>query len=100
MMLVDGMLSSVGKGTTMKVQLRSALVGSATAIALLAVPGAALASQGNGASIGSSTMDTVAMSEMLPGMHVMMDSPGHERFMASLGHEHVMNSPGHQAMMN
>ena len=85
----------------MKMQLRSALVGSATVIALLAVPGAALASQGNGASIESSATDTVAMSEMPPpGMHVMMNSPGHKRFMASPGHEHVMNSPGHQAMMD
>ena len=84
----------------MKMQLRSALVGSATVIALLAVPGAALASQDNGASIESSATDTVAMSEMPPGMHVMMNSPGHERFMQSPGHEHVMNSPGHQAMMD
>ena len=77
----------------MNVQLRSALVGSATALALLAVPGAALASPGNDAT------DTVAMSEMPPGMHVMMNAPGHGRFMASPGHEHVMNSPDHQAMM-
>lgn len=84
----------------MKVQLRSALVGSATALALLAAPGAALASQGNGANTGSSATDTVAISEMPPGMHVMMSSPGHERFMASPGHEHVMSSPGHQAMMD
>ena len=84
----------------MSMQLRSALVGSATAIALLAVPGAALASQGNSASIKSSTTDTVVMSEMPPGMHVMMNAPGHENFMASPGHEHVMNSPGHEAMMD
>ena len=84
----------------MKMQLRSALVGSATAITLLAVPGAALASQGNGPSIESSATDTVGMCEAPPGMHVMMNSPGHERFMASPGHEHVMNSPGHQAMMD
>lgn len=84
--------------TMMRIQLRSALVGSAAAIALLAVPGAALASQGNDASIESSYPATVAMSDMPPGMHMMMNSPGHERFMASHGHEHVMNSPGHQAM--
>ena len=84
----------------MKMQLRSALVCSATAIALLAVPGAASASHGNGASTGSSATDTVAMSVMPPGMHVMMSSPGHEHFMASPGHEHVMSSPGHQAMMD
>ena len=83
----------------MNMHLRSALVGSATAIALLAVPGAALASQGNSASIEPSATETVAMSEMPPGMHVMMSTPGHANFMASPGHEHVMNSPGHQAMM-
>lgn len=70
----------------MKIHLRSAIVGSATAIALLAVPGAAFASQGNG--------------EMPPGMSVMMNAPGHEHFMSSPGHEHVMTSPGHQAMMD
>ena len=86
--------------TKMRIQLRSALVGSAAAIALLAVPGAALASQGNDASIESSPSATVAMSDMPPGMQTMMNSPGHEYFMASPGHEHVMNSPGHQAMMN
>lgn len=84
----------------MRMQLRSALVGIITTVALLAVPGAALASQGNGASIESSATDTAAMSEMPPGMHVMMNSPGHEKFMASPGHEHVMNSPGHQSMMD
>lgn len=84
----------------MRIQLRSALVGSAAAIALFAVPGAALASQGNDGSVESSPTATVAMSGMPPGMHVMMNSPGHERFMASPGHEHVMNSPGHQAMMD
>ena len=86
--------------TKMRIQLRSALVGSAAAIALLAVPGAALASQGNDASIESSPSATVAMSDIPPGMQTMMNSPGHEYFMASPGHEHVMNSPGHQAMMN
>ena len=70
----------------MNKQLRSALVGAATAIALLAVPGAALASQGDG--------------EMPPGMYVMMNAPGHANFMATPGHDHVMSSPGHQAMMN
>lgn len=70
----------------MKIHLRSALVGSAAVIALLAAPGAALAAQGN--------------STMPPGMQVMMNAPGHEHFMASPGHEHVMNSPGHQAMMD
>ena len=84
----------------MRIQLRSALVGSAAAIALLAVPGAALASQGNDASIESSYPATVAMSDMRSGMHMMMDSPGHESLMASPGREHVMNSPGHQAMMD
>ena len=84
----------------MRIQLRSALVGSAAVIALLAVPGAAVASQGNGASIQPSPSATVAMSDMPPGMHMMMNSPGHENFMASSGHEHVMNSPGHQAMMD
>jgi hypothetical protein len=84
----------------MNVQLRSALVGSATAIALLAGPAAALAAPGNDASIDPSTTDTVVMSEMPPGMHVMMNAPGHENFMASPGHEHVMNSPGHQARMD
>ena len=84
----------------MKMQLRSALVGSATALALLAVPGTALASHGNGASSESSATVTVAMSEVPHGMHVMMNSPGHVKFMASPGHEHVMNSPGHQAMMH
>ncbi len=68
----------------MKIHLRSAIVGSATAVALLAVPGAALASQ-----------DT---STMPPGMSVMMNAPGHEHLMASPGHEHVMTSPGHQSM--
>ena len=82
----------------MRIQLRSALVGSAAAIALLTVPGAALASQGNDASIESSESAAVAMSDMPPGMHMMMNSPGHEEFMTSPGHEHVMNSPGHQAM--
>lgn len=71
----------------MNTQLRSALVGAATAIALLAVPGAALASQG-------SSTDTP------PGMSVMMNAPGHEHLMSSPGHDHVMTSPGHQAMMD
>lgn len=84
----------------MRIHLRSALVGSAAAIALLALPGAALASQGSDASIESDPTATVAMSDMAPGMHMMMNSPGHERFMASPGHEHVMNSPGQQAMMD
>jgi hypothetical protein len=84
----------------MRIQLRSAVVGSAAAIALLAVPGAALASQGNDASIKPSPSATVAMSDMPPGMHIMMNSPGHENFMASPGHEHVMTSPGHLAMMD
>lgn len=84
----------------MNKQLRSALVGSATAIALLAVPGAALAAQGNDASPEPSATDTMSMSEMPPGMHVMMNSPGHEHFMDSPGHDHVMNSPGHLAMMH
>lgn len=84
----------------MRIQLRSALIGSAAAIALLAVPGAALASQGNDASIESSYPATVAMSDVPHGMRMMMNSPGHEKFMASPGHEHVMNSPGHQAMMD
>ena len=84
----------------MKMQLRSALVVSATAAVLLAVPGAALASQGNGTSIEPSTTGTVAMCEMPPGMLVMMNAPGHETFMASPGHEHVMSSPGHMAMMD
>ncbi len=86
--------------TNMRIQLRSALVASAAAIALLALPGAALAAQDNVASIESSPTATVAMSEMPPGMHMMMNSPGHEHFMVSPGHEHVMNSPGHQAMMD
>ena len=84
----------------MKMQLRSALVGGATAIALLAGPAAALAAQGNDASIEPSTTNSGSMSEMPPGLHVMMNAPGHENFMASPGHEHVMNSPGHQAMMD
>lgn len=84
----------------MRIQLRSALVGSAVAIALLAVPGAALASQGNDASFESSPSATVAMTDLPPGMHMMMNSPGHEEFMASPGHERVMNSPGHQAMVD
>lgn len=84
----------------MRIRLRSALVGSATAIAVLAVPGAALASQGNDATIEPSSTATVAMNDMPPGMHTMMNSPGHEKFMASSGHEHVMSAPGHQAMMD
>ena len=88
------------KGTKMRIELRSALVGGAAAIALLAVPGAALASQGDDASIDSSYPATTAMSDMPPGMQIMMSSPGHERFMTSPGHEHVMTSPGHQAMMD
>lgn len=84
----------------MKTQLRSALVGSITTVVLLAAPGAAFASQGNGASIESSPTDTVAMSEMPPGMDVMMNAPGHGHFMASPGHDHVMSSPGHMAMMD
>ncbi len=84
----------------MRFQLRVALVGSAAAIAVLAVPGTALASQGNDARIESSPPATVAMSDVPAGMHMMMNSPGHERFMASPGHEDVMNSPGHQAMMD
>lgn len=81
----------------MRTQLRSALVGSAAAIALLAVPGAASASQGTHIEPGPTS--AVAMGVMPPGMHVMMNAPGHENFMASPGHEHVMSSPGHQAMM-
>lgn len=84
----------------MRIQLRSALVGTAATIALLAAPGAALASQGNDASIESSPTATGAMSDTPRGMNTMMNSPGHENFMASPGHEHVMNSPGHQAMMD
>jgi hypothetical protein len=84
----------------MRIELRSALVGGAAAIALLAVPGAALASQGNDASIDSSYPATAAMSDMPPGMQMMMSSPGHGKFMTSPGHEHVMTSPGHQAMMD
>jgi hypothetical protein len=84
----------------MKIQLRSALVGSATALALLAGPAAALAEQGDGASIEPTVTDTMSMTEMPHGMHVMMHSPGHEKFMASPGHEHVMSSPGHMAMMD
>lgn len=80
----------------MRIELRSALVGSAAAIALIAVPGTALASQGNDAGIDSSYPATAAMSDMPPGMHMMMS----ERFMTSPGHEHVMTSPGHQAMMD
>ncbi len=83
----------------MRTHLRAVLVGSATAIALLAVPGTALASQGPAANIDSSPTATVAMADMPPGMHVMMNAPGHENFMASPGHEHVVSSPGHQAMM-
>ena len=82
----------------MRIQLRAALVGSAAAIALLAVPGAALASQGTTANIESNPTATVAMADMPPGMHAMMNAPGHENFMASPGHEHVMSSPGHLAM--
>lgn len=85
--------------TMMRLRLRSALVGSAAAIAVLAVPGAALAAQGNDAIIEPSPAATVAMNDVPPGMHMMMNSPGHERFVASSGHEHVMSSPGHQAMM-
>jgi hypothetical protein len=84
----------------MKIQLRSALVGSATALVLLAGPAAALASQDKGASIEPSPTDTMTMTEMPHGMHVMMNSPGHAKFMASPGHEHVMTSPGHMAMMD
>ncbi|MCU1636862.1 MAG: hypothetical protein JWQ68_2101 [Cryobacterium sp.] len=84
----------------MKIQLRSALVGSAAALALLAGPAAALAAQGTDASTEPSPTDTTAMTEMPPGMHVMMHSPSHANFMASPGHEHVMNSPGHMAMMD
>lgn len=83
----------------MKIQLRTALVGSATALALLAGPAGALAAQGNGASIEPSPTDT-PMTEMPHGMHVMMNLPGHEKFMASPGHEHAMTSPGHMAMMD
>jgi len=81
-------------------QLRSALVASAPAIALLAVPGAALASQGHGANIESSATATVATSEMPPGMDVVLYSLKHGMVLTSPGHEHVMNSPGHQAMMD
>lgn len=84
----------------MKLRLRSALVSSAAAIAALVVPGPAVASQGNDAFIEPSSTATVAMNDMPPGMHTMMNSPGHERFVASSGHEHVMSSPGHQAMMD
>lgn len=84
----------------MRSQLRAALVGSAAAIALLAVPGAALASQGAAANTEASPTATVAIADMPPGMHVMMNAPGHENFMASPGHEHAMSSPGHQRMMD
>ncbi len=84
----------------MNMQLRSALVGSATAIAMLTVSGTALASQGNDVTIESTPTDTVTVDEMPPGMNMMMNSPGHKRFMASPGHEHVMNSLGHQTMMD
>lgn len=84
----------------MRTQLRAALVGSTAAIALLALPGAALASQSTAANIESSPTATDAMADMPPGMHVMMNAPGHENLMASPGHEHVMSSPGHQRMMD
>jgi len=66
---------------------------------VLALPGAALAFQGNDAIIELSPTATVGMNEMPPGMHMMMNSPGHEKFVGSSGHEHVMSAPGHQAMM-
>ena len=84
----------------MRNQLRSALVGTATAIAVLAVPGLALASQGNDATIEPSYTATMEMNDMPPGMNAMMNSPGHDNLMASSGHEHAMNSPGHRAMMD
>jgi len=84
----------------MRFQIRPALVGSAAAIAVLAVPGAALASQGNDATSEPSPTATVATIDMPPGMHTMMNSPGHENFVASSGHEHMMSAPGHQAMMD
>lgn len=84
----------------MSLQLRAALVSSAAAFALLAVPGTALASHGTPADTQSSPSATVTMADMPPGMHAMMNAPGHENFMASPGHEHVMSSPGHQAMMD
>lgn len=84
----------------MKIRLRSALVGGAAAIAALAVPGAALASQGNDATTEPSSTATMGMNDMPPGMHTMMNSPGHEKFMASSGHEHMMSAPGHQAMVD
>ena len=83
----------------MMYQLRSALVGSAAAIAVLAAPAAALASQGNGADIAPEPTATLAMNDIPPGMAVMMNSPGHEQFMESPGHEHVMSAPGHQMIM-
>ncbi len=83
----------------MRIQLRSALVGSAAVIALLAAPGAALASQASDASTEPAPTATVAMTDLPPGMLKMMNAPGHPKFMASPGHEHAMNSPGHQAMM-
>lgn len=84
----------------MRSQPRAAFVGSAAAMALLAVPGAALASPGTAANNEASPTATVAMADMPPGMHVMMNAPGHENFLASPGHEHVMGSPGHQRMMD
>lgn len=84
----------------MRIQLRAALVGSAAAIALLATPGTALASHGTPANTQPSPTSTVTMADVPPGMHAMMNAPGHENFMASPGHEQVMSSPGHQAMMD
>jgi hypothetical protein len=84
----------------MRIQLRPALLGSAAAVALLAVPGAALGSQGTDVGTGPSNAVTEMMTDPPPGMQAMMDAPGHMNFMASPGHEHVMTSPGHRAMMD
>lgn len=84
----------------MRFRLHSALVGSAAAIAVLAVPGAALASQGNDATSEPSSTAIVAMNDLPSGMHTMMNSPGHENFAASAGHEHMMSAPGHLTMMD
>ena len=67
----------------MTIQLRAALVGSVAAIVLLAAPGTALASPGTAANIEPGPTATVAMADIPPGMHVMMNAPGHENFMAS-----------------
>lgn len=84
----------------MTFQLRSAVVGSAAAIAVLAVPGAALASQGDGPILDPSPTSTIMINDVPPGMDTMMNSPGHEKFMASPGRAHVMSAPGHHAMMD